>query len=358
MKRVQLSIAVLLFALAASRLDAAVTIVSPAEGAQAIGSMPIVVETDLPNVNRLEIRVDGNLVGVLRKAPYQLMFNFGPDLQPRTIQADVFSNQYKNKQRAVVRTAGATISESLTIDAVEVPVKIDSSVVPRAGDIQIKENGANQQIRELKKKRSPMRFVFLIDRSLSMAGGGFEKELEAVDELVRKLGPEDSVEIVLFNHRVERAVKIARGTSVRTRFRNVTTSGGTSIRDAIASIAGAGPTTTIVISDGTDRNSFTSAEEALRRIGRANSTVYAVSVGESSPRSFLDRAASTTGGLHLQSTISSLSASLQKILREIESRYVLVYQSSARSRGWRTIEVASLRRGVRIVNARPGYFAE
>jgi len=356
--RIHLSIALLVFALAASGLEAAVTIVSPADGAQAIGSLWIVVETDLASVSRVEIRVDGNLVGVLRKPPYQLMFDFGPDLLPRTIQADVFSDDYKNKQRAVVRTAGATISESLTIDAVEVPVKIDSSVPPRAGDIQIRENGANQQIRELKKKRSAMRFVFLIDRSLSMAGGRFERELEAVDEFVRKLGPQDSAEIVLFNHRVERAVKIARGTSVRARFRTVKTSGGTSIRDAVASVAGAGPTTTIVISDGTDRNSFTPAEDALRKIGRANSTVYAVSVGESGRTSFLDRAASTTGGLHLQSAISSLSASLQKILREIESRYVVVYQSSATSRGWRTIEVASLRRGIRIVNARPGYFAE
>ena len=358
MKRVQLSISLLLFALAASPLDAAVTIVSPADGAQAIGSLPIVVETDQTGVNRVEIRVDGNLAGVLRKAPYQLMFDFGTELVPRTIQAEVFSNQYQDRQRAVVRTAGATISESLTIDAVEVPVKIDSSVVPRAGDLRVRENGANQQIRELKKKRSPMRFVFLIDRSLSMAGGRFEKELEAVDGFMRKLGAEDSVEIVLFNHRVERPVKMARGSSVRARFRNVKTSGGTSIRDAVASVAGAGRTTTIVISDGTDRNSFTPAEDALRKVGRANSTVYAVSVGDSGPRSFLDRAASTTGGLHLQSTVSSLSTNLQKILREIESRYVVVYQSSATSRGWRTIEVASVRPGIRIVNARPGYFAE
>lgn len=358
MKRVQLSVALLVFALAASPLDAAVRIVSPAEGAQAIGLLPIIVETDLPSVDRMEIRVDGNLVGVLRKAPFQLMFDFGPDLLPRTIQADAFSEQYKNKQRAMVRTTGATISESLTIDAVEVPVKIDSSLTPRAADIQLRENGAAQKIRELKKKRSPMRFVFLLDRSLSMAGGRFEKELDAVDEMIRKLGPEDSVEIILFNHRVERAVKMARGTSVRTRFRNTATSGGTSIRDAVGSIAGGAPTTTIVISDGTDRNSLTSAEVALRKIGRANSTVYAVSVGGSSPGSFLDRAASTTGGLHLQSGIASLSATLEKILREIESRYVLVYQSSATSHGWRTIEVASLRPGVRIVNARPGYFAE
>lgn len=358
MKRVQFSIVLLVLALTASRLDAAVRIVSPAEGAQAIGALPIVVESDLPNVSRLEIRVDGNLVGVLRKPPYQLVFDFGPELLPRTIQVDAFSDQYRSKRRVVVRTAGATISESLTIDAVEVPVKIDSSVVPRAGDIQLKENGASQKIRELKKKRSAMRFVFLIDRSLSMSGGGFEKELDAVDEFVRKLGAEDSIEVVLFNHRVERAVKIARGTSVRARFRTVPTSGGTSIRDAVASLAGAGPTTTIVISDGTDRNSFTSAEDALRRIGRANSSVYAVSVGGSGSSSFLDRAAATTGGLHLQSSISSLSGSLQKILREIESRYVLIYQSSATSRGWRTIEVASLRPGVRIVKARPGYFAE
>lgn len=358
MRLLHLSSALLLFALTAFALDAAVTIVSPADGAQAIGALPIVVETDLAGVNRVEIRVDGNLVGVLRKPPYQLIFDFGPDLLPRTIQADVFSNDYKNKQRTVARTAGATISESLTIDAVEVPVKIDSSALPRAGDLQLRENGVNQQIRELKKRRSAMRFVFLIDRSLSMAGGRFEKELAAVDEFVRKLGWQDSAEIVLFNHRVERPVKITRGTSVRARFRTVTTSGGTSLRDAVASVAGAGPTTTIVISDGSDRNSITSTEAALRKIGRANSTVYAVSVGENGRGSFLDRAASTTGGLHLQSGISSLSASLQKILREIESRYVVVYQSSATSRGWRTIEVASLRRGIRIVNARPGYFAE
>jgi len=357
-KRIQLSIALLCLAWMPSLLDASVTIVSPAEGAQAIGTMPIVVATDASNVNRVEIRVDGNLVGVLRKAPYRLLFNFGEDLHPRTIQADVFSDQYKVKERARARTAGASISGSLTIDAVEVPVKIDSSLVPRVADLQLKENGTNQQIRQLKKTRSPMRFVFLVDRSLSMAGGRFQNALEAVDRFIRNLGPADSVEVVLFNHRVERAIRIERGTSVRTRFRSVPTSGGTSIRDAVASITRGGPTTTIVISDGTDRNSLIPAEEALRKIGRANSTVYAVSIGEDGPRTFLDRATGSTGGLHLRATSSSLGETLQRILREIESRYVLVYQSSAKSSGWRTIEVTSLRRGIRIVNARPGYFAE
>ena len=42
----------------------------------------------------------------------------------------------------------------------------------------------------------------------------------------------------------------------------------------------------------------------------------------------------------------------------INSRYMLIYQSHGTTGGWRTISIASRRRGVEVLNARKGYFAE
>ena len=52
----------------------------------------------------------------------------------------------------------------------------------------------------------------------------------------------------------------------------------------------------------------------------------------------------------------TVERALRNVMADINSRYLLVYQSSGTKRGWRTIEVTSPR--VEILGARKGYFAE
>ena len=84
--------------------------------------------------------------------------------------------------------------------------------------------------------------------------------------------------------------------------------------------------------------------------------VDAIVLGDGS--GFLEKAARNTGGTVADASASTLQRELHRMLTDINSRYTLVYQSHGNASGWRTISIASRRRGVEIVNARKGYFAE
>ncbi len=78
-------------------------------------------------------------------------------------------------------------------------------------------------------------------------------------------------------------------------------SGGTSLRDALASVASHERTYAIVLTDGGDRTSELSDEQALRKISGTKTIVNAIILGTSHTR-FLDRAAENTGGRVVSAT--------------------------------------------------------
>ena len=326
---------------------AALTFVSPLPGAQAVGVQAIEVTTTTANVNRVDFFVDGVLAGVARKPPYRIAYDFGTTLAMRTITAKVWSNGYKNSESASVMTS---VSDVLNIDVVEVPLRVRSSRALRASDLRVRENGVEQTIREVKQERPAAHFAFVVDRSLSMGDGKLDAALRAVEDARALLRKGDTASITFFNHIVSKAQPIAR-------YRDVVPSGGTSLRDAVASVASNARTYAIVITDGGDRNSELTDEAALRKISNTKTIVHAIILGNSHAN-FLDRAASNTGGAVVSASKENVSHELTRILNDINSRYLVVYQSAGTQRGWRTIDVKPKVKGVEIASARKGYFAE
>jgi hypothetical protein len=328
-------------------IAAAITFVSPQQGSQAIGVMPIEVSTKQQAVSRVEFYVDGTLVGVARQAPYRILHDFGSTLAAHEIIAKVYSNNYREVDSASISTIAAG-GETLNVDLVEVPMRVRTSRPLEASDIVVTENGIEQTIRELRADRGPARFVFVVDRSLSMGGGKLDAALRAIDEESKLLRPDDRAEIVLFNHNVMPPRPLVRS-------ERVTPSGGTSLRDAVSSVPSRDRTYAIVITDGGDRNSVTSEDDALRKISGTKLTLDAIVLGSNSR--FLDRAATNTGGTVARASASTLQRELHRMILDINSRYTLVYQSHGNPSGWRAIRVEPRRRGVEILNARKGYFA-
>lgn len=326
---------------------AATTFVSPGSGAQAIGVLPIEVTTTVADVDRVDFFIDGALTGVARKAPFRILHDFGTNLAPHQISARVYSNGYRTVESAKVLTSGLTAADTINVDLVEVPMRVRASRPLRPADLRLTENGVEQTIRDVRADRGPARFVFVIDRSLSMTGGKLEAALRAVGDARSRLRRGDRAEIVLFNHIVSPPLAIGPI--------DVTPSGGTSLRDAVASTASSDRTYAIAITDGGDRNSALSDEEALERISGTKTVVDAIILGRRS--AFLDRAAQETGGVAFEASANTIARELQRILDDINSRYTLVYQSSNHDRGWRSIAIAPRVRGVEILNARKGYFA-
>jgi hypothetical protein len=330
---------------------AALTFVSPLPGSQAVGVQAIEITTQASNVDRVDFYVDGVLAGVARKPPYRIAYDFGTTLAPRTVSAKLWSNGYKNSESASVTTAALSANDTLNVDLVEVPLRVRSPRALRAGDLRLRENGVEQTIRDVRQERPAAHFAFIIDRSLSMGDGKLDAALRAVEAAQRLLRAGDTASVTLFNHNVSRAQPVARID------RTVVPSGGTSLRDAVASVASKQRTYAIVITDGGDRNSELTEEEALRRISGTKTVVNAIVLGSSHAR-FLDRAATNTGGTVAGASKESVGSELTRILNDINSRYLVVYQSHGTERGWRTIAIQPRTGGVTIVSARKGYFAE
>jgi hypothetical protein len=343
-----------IFILTASAGAATITFVSPLAGAQAIGPMALEISTDAAAVERVDFFVDGVLAGVSRKAPYRIAFDFGTSLATRTITAKVWSPGFKSSETASVTTAALTASDTLNIDLVEVPLRARSSRPLRPADLRLYENGIEQSVRDVKVERPPAHFAFVIDRSLSMNDGKLEAALRAIESELLQLRADDTASLIAFNHHVAKATPIARGQPLS---RDLVPSGGTSLRDALASAASRERTYAIVITDGGDRTSELSDEAALRKISGTKTIVNAIVLG-GSHTTFLDRAANNTGGTVTSTTKSSVKSTLARLLTDINSRYLVVYQSSATTRGWRTIEVKPRRSNVTIASARKGYFAD
>ncbi|MGA7613784.1 MAG: VWA domain-containing protein [Thermoanaerobaculia bacterium] len=352
------SIAILSAAPGASA--ATVTFVHPLEGGQAVGSQPIEVTTDAQNVDRVEFSVDGVLAGVVRHPPYRIVFDFGSELSSRTISATLFSDHYREKSSATIRTAALTAGAHLDVDLVEVSLRITSSRVVHAGDLRLRENRIDQMIRSVLPNRGVAHFAFVVDRSLSMGDGRLDAALRAIDANLRRLRPGDSASLILFNHVVSPPRPIGEGARAAQRSDEVAPSGGTSLRDAVASATASGSvpaerTYTIVITDGRDRNSELTEEEALRKVSGTRSIISAIVLG--SPGPFLEKATAKSGGLLVRASRATIGNSLAAVVDDINARYTVVYQSHGNPPGWRSIEVSPRGRGIRINASRKGYFA-
>jgi hypothetical protein len=340
-------IALLAATLAASAAWGGVAFVSPLDGAQAIGPQAIEITTDAVSVDRVEFSVDGVLAGVARKPPFRIAYDFGTSLTARTITAKVWSNGFRTSESASVRTAALTANDTIDVDLVEVALRVRSSRTVKASDLKVRENGVAQTVRDVKPERPPAHFAFVVDRSLSMGGGKLDAALQAIRDVQKQLRPGDTSSLVLFNHHVAKPQAVASAAAPAP-------SGGTSLRDALASVASKQRTYAVVITDGGDRNSVLSEEDALRKISGTKTIVHALVLGDSHAK-FLDRAAANTGGTVASATKESVGKALQNVLADINSRYLLVYQSHGTKRGWRTIAISSR---YEIAGARKGYYAE
>lgn len=324
-----------------------VAFVSPQSGAQAIGPQILEIRTDVQAVDRVDFSVDGVLAGVARKAPFRIAYDFGTSLAARTVTAKVWSNGFKTSESVSVTTAALTANDSIDVDIVEVPLRVRASRMVKPSDLKVSENGIAQTVRDVKAERPAAHFAFVLDRSLSMGGGRLESALRAIRDAQKQLRPGDTSSLVLFNHHVAEPRSV-------TASLDITPSGGTSMRDALASVASKQRTYAIVITDGGDRNSLLSDDEALRKISGTKTIVNAIVLGESHAK-FLDRAAANTGGSVTSASKDSMAEALRDVMADINSRYLLIYQSHGTKRGWRTIEVSSR---YDIAGARKGYFAE
>ncbi len=231
-----------------------------------------------------------------------------------------------------------------------------------AADFTVTDEGERQPVIAFAKGEVPLSLALAVDRSFSMAGKPLAAEKAGARGLFAALRPADQVMVIAIGSQTEVVAPLGadRATAVAA-VDGLECWGTTPLYDAagaaIAAIAPArGRRALVLLSDGSDRYSTTSAAALVDDVRRRGVIVYPIAIGGSRPAVFAELAA-TTGGRSFQvRQPEQLAGALGAIARELRAQYLLGYTPPVADGGWHAIDVQVRRRGVR-VRARDGYVA-
>lgn len=370
----------LLFAGAAGA-QVAVRILSPAPDQPVFGPVEVKVGVQArERVERVEVFVNGKLVGSAKAPPFR-------------VNVDVGDDNIRREFRAVAYTAsGASGADSLVTVPVAIMDEMDLKLralfvsVVRGGardlnlgegDFEIFDNGVKQDIVTFGRDELPLTAVLLLDTSESMR----EKELEAVRRGAKAfldgMKSSDEAMLALFSDRLLRLTpftseKAALGANLA----GVKSAGGTAVNDFLYLSLKAldmrqGQRVVVLFSDGSDVHSVLPAADVLWKARAGQSLIYWIQLGgkhksftsswrdyESNDREYenLEKAVKESGGRILPiERAEELESAFRNILQELRQQYALgYYPSNAKGDGsWHKIDVNV--RGFGRVRTREGY---
>jgi tight adherence protein C len=213
-----------------------------------------------------------------------------------------------------------------------------SGLVPT--DLVLSENGAIQNATiELASQVAPVALAIVLDTSGSMGGRPILDAKQAITALINGLGPQDQAALLTFdaNVRVDRALTQDKAALVAAT--NAAAAGGdTAIYDALAAAVGALETAPanarkaiVLLTDGIDNASKTSAASALTRVAGAALPVKVIGLGTDLDRATLAAiSAATPGGqFFLAPTSAQLATIYAGLAQQLLTQYSVRYRSAA-----------------------------
>ncbi len=236
-----------------------------------------------------------------------------------------------------------------------------------AGDFIVEEDGRRQQVQTFASSDFPLSLAVAVDRSFSLSQARLTQVIHAVQRMLGELRDEDRVTLLAIGSEVEVLTPLS--TDHRAAYDaliGLTPWGTTPLYDAtrraIERVQDAsGRRALILLTDGDDRYSASSAAEMVLDARRHDVLVYPVSLRRTSPPVLTELANVTGARATAVANLDRLPAALSSIARELRTQYLLGYVPSGGvsqpgADGWRTISVRVTRPDVR-VRARDGYYA-
>ena len=253
-------------------------------------------------------------------------------------------------------------------------VEVYASVVDRNGepvrgltrdDFEVLEDGQPQTLSAFAAGDFPLTVALAVDHSFSMAGPMLAASKSASRAFLGALRPADESLVVGIGSRVTiiAGSDVPRPDQIST-VAKLSAWGTTTLHDAIlASIdevdAARGRRALIILSDGDDRYSTASADDALGRARRSNVMIYPVALGKNRPPLFAEISTVTGGRSFHQRDLKGLDKLMTTIVAQLHEQYLLGYSPTRLptpgKNEWRTITVRVKKPGV-TVRARDGYF--
>lgn len=234
-------------------------------------------------------------------------------------------------------------------------------------DFDVLEDGKPQAVSVFAAGDFPLSVAVALDRSFSMAGPRLATARSAARVFLGELRAPDEAAILAIGSRVETVAPLSTDRAAQYEaLARIDAFGTTGLYDSVVRAIeltqpAKGRRALVLLSDGVDRYSRTTAESALEQARRSDVIVYPVAVA-ASPSSFFERlAALTGGGAYYVRDPGELSQTLRRVARQLRFQYLLGYVPAATGTtgtgAWRRITVRVKRPGV-TVRARDGYLAK
>ena len=235
----------------------------------------------------------------------------------------------------------------------------------KAADFHVTEDQVSQTITTFAAGEFPLSVTIALDRSFSMSGERLALSKQAARSFIAALRPTDEVMVLAIGSEIETVTPpVPAREAAATKWEAIDAWGTTPLYDASIQALDAiqarhGRRALVLISDGIDRASQTTATELVAHARESAVLVYPVAVGGTRPPVFGELANVTGGRTFFIDDPKRLESQLATLARELRFQYLLGYvpsRPSTENPEWRSIQVTVSPPGAR-VRARDGYFA-
>ena len=234
-----------------------------------------------------------------------------------------------------------------------------------AAEFVVREDGVQQNVTTFAAGEFALAVAIGVDRSFSVSRERLRAATSAARAFVAGLGPADQVMVLAIGSETEVLAPMSadHGAAIAG-LERLEPWGTTPLYDAtVAALDAAQPfagrRALILLSDGDDRYSRTTATEAVEHARRKDVLIYPIALGRTRPPVFAELATVSGGRSFQASDEAALRATLSTIARELRFQYLLGYvpaKSSENRDEWRSIQVSVKSPNVR-VRARDGYYS-
>ena len=305
-------------------------------------------------IDRVDLYVDGVLIGSVNAPDWSMTWDAGPDAESSEVLAVAFAGQ-RMMGKARLSSSEAPWNEYERVDLVQLyPVVTDE--VGRyvrnftVDDFRVLENDVLVTIEHFSSRVESLSIVLILDVSGSMTGKLGQLQI-AASRFVDQLNDTDEVALYAFDHATRMLSDLTLDhETIKEQIWELSPAGGTALYDALLKTIGEnlryvpGRKAVFVFSDGLDRHSFASIERVVRMACDHNVLIYSVGSMEDeaglAARDDLQTLATQTGG---QAFFIRRSQQLEgvfgEVIGDLRAQYVLSYRPAAGPEGIRKIRV-------------------
>jgi VWFA-related protein len=276
----------------------------------------------------------------------------------------------------VATVVGKQATFRASVDMVSADVLVSAGGRPVVGlaasDFEVRDNSVLQKIESISGESAgtvalrviPLDVVLVFDTSQSVEGDKLTELAAAAKGVLDILRPGDRAALVTFSQQtVVRHQLSSDIASVRRVVESLHASGWTSMFDALYTgllLRRSSDTRAMVLlfSDGQDNDSWLNGRQILQVARESDVVVSAVGLDSSVKQDMQEIADATGGSVVVAQSAKALRTLFQRIVREMQARYVLnYYPTGVAAGGWHTIEVRVPGRPGEVV-ARRGYWRQ